>query len=551
MSYGISALDLRIQSEKNEKQREFMATSTFVTSSGAVKNLLDVSMSANISTRYYAQLVNKVNTLQQVMTNENLTPIFLTITLDGWLQRLLVGDYSKFDEEKHIRKLPENDKYGYLKTKALTRLCFDVHDLYMVLRWQWERFLSERTARKIRDVSKIGYVFAVEPHESGAPHSHVLMYIPSEFCLDLLKDFKRIFDAPRNLAQTKKKRANAKNGLTAFQIKNGEINGFQWTLSNPVGYVLKYATKSFMDLKNQNEIDELQAWYMKYRITRISTSHTLVPQWVYNKIYPLENNWLYLSEIKKNGTCEWSQEDDYFKFDDIRLSKTFIYQKGVYQYYANGVLEREFGTPKVEKELNTMAQHQRVITSTVPRPLRWSVSFEGTFKFTQKGKFHIYIRDLIKNRIDRNFYDVSLNKITFSHFIPAYDLRSTCKPISNNDDNLNYYFVSNGKEYDMRVKSIQKRTDLDLFAHFSALNPLNPDYKFFPLVDDNFKYYNLVRNECIDRGLLKASKTSCNNFFTHDNPFEAEFNKARAYFSSMSAINTFVSIKNTISKMGA
>jgi len=144
-------------------------------------------------------------------------------------------------------------------------------------------------------------------------------------------------------------------------MRNGELNGFQCTISNPVGYILKYVTKSFMDLKNESELDELQAWYIKHRIVRFTTSHTLVPQWVYNTCYPLENDWLYLSTLKNDASCEWSSEDDYFKFEDKNLSKTIMYNKGLYQLFQDGLLIREFGEKKEPESINTMRKRDKFI----------------------------------------------------------------------------------------------------------------------------------------------------------------------------------------------
>lgn len=328
-------------STKINYQRDYLESQNFITSNGSVKSLMDVSMSANLSARYYAQLVNKVNTLQQVMTNESLTPVFLTITHHGWLHDLHRGDYARFNDEC-LFKLPENRKYGYLRTRALKNETFDVHDLYMVLRWNWDRFTSTRTYKNMKKSSKVGYLFAVEPHKSGVPHAHVLLYVPFDYVDKLKSEFMKIFDAPMNITKDEKR-------LSPEQLQNGELNGFQWTISNPVGYILKYVTKSFMDIKNEAQLDELQAWYIKHRIVRFTTSHTLVPQWVYNKCYPLENDWLYLSKLKNNASCEWSSEDDYFKFEDTNLDKTMIYNRGLYQMFQNGELIREFGTFK-EKE---------------------------------------------------------------------------------------------------------------------------------------------------------------------------------------------------------
>ena len=334
--YGITSFDMDFVNTKINNQKEYLNALNFTTSNGSVKSLMEVSMSANLSARYYAQLVNKVNTLQQAMANENLTPVFMTITLDGWLHDLHSNDYTRFKDEC-LFKLPENDKYGYLRTKALENQAFDVHDLYMVLRWNWDRFTSTRTYKNMKKSSKVGYLFAVEPHKSGVPHAHVLLYVPYDYIAKLKEDFKRIFDATMNITQDESR-------LSPEQIRNGELNGFQWTISNPVGYILKYVTKSFMDIKNQTKLDELQAWYIKHRIVRFTTSHTLIPQWVYNKCYPLEKDWLYLTQLKESA--EWAQEDDYFKFEDTNLDKTLIYNRGLYQMFQNGELIKEFGTYK-------------------------------------------------------------------------------------------------------------------------------------------------------------------------------------------------------------
>ncbi|ARU49414.1 rolling circle replication-associated protein [Sulfurospirillum diekertiae] len=384
MKYGLNSFDVENSQRKIDLQKEYMLKSTFVTSNGTCKTLLDVNMNANISTRYYAQLVNKVNTLQQTMSNLDLMPIFMTLTLDGWLHDLYYGDYSRFKEE-YLKKLPETDKYGYLKTKASLREVFDVHDLYMVLRWQWDRFMKTNTIQTIREDTKIGYLFAVEPHESGVPHAHVLFYVPFASIEKLKKEFKKIFGTSQNKGQDKER-------LSLDQIANGEMNGFQWTLTNPVGYILKYVTKSFMDIKNQSQIDELQAWYIKHRIVRFTTSHTLVPQWVYNKVYPLENDWLYLSDLKINSMCEWSAEDDYFKFEDTKLGKTLMYTRGLYQMFQDGSLVHEFGEMKELKLPNTMKFRDKFV-------LRQHKKFIKIELFNVKGqKIELYPKPIAQRK---------------------------------------------------------------------------------------------------------------------------------------------------------
>jgi hypothetical protein len=394
------------QQKKIEKQIDYMESNSYITSSGQIKSLREISMSANISPRYYAQLVNKVNTLQQTMTNEGLEPCFLTITLDGVYHDLLKGDYSRFTL-KHQKKLPENSSNGYLKTKASLHLPFGVSDLYQLLRYQWRNILESRPWKSMKKEGfKVGYLFAVEPHKSGAPHAHVLLYLPKQYIQSIKEIFMDKCWAKQNLSRSRKR-------LSPKQIKNGEINGFQWTLSNPVGYIMKYCTKSFMDLKNQTEIDELQAWYIKHKIIRLTTSHTLVPQWVYNKIYPLESDWNYLTDLKINATCEWSKEDNYFQFIDHNKNKTLRFDNGLYQMLLGDEVVDEFGEKK-EKIDFTCRKKDKLVSRKKVRLV--------PVKIVINGLEHDFYKKPISRRknYDLLSYFYSLNpeneKVNLQHF---------------------------------------------------------------------------------------------------------------------------------------
>ncbi|MDX1809712.1 MAG: hypothetical protein R3331_09250 [Sulfurospirillaceae bacterium] len=349
--YGLNLEDKKTSQLKIDTQKKYLASQGFLTQNGEFKTFADISMSANISERYYAQLVNKVNTMQQSMSYLGLSPVFMTITLDGAYQRLLTGDYSKFTD-KHLNKLPNNDRFGYLQDLANEKLPFTVKDLYKLLRYQWNHFQKDRLYLKIKSSHDIGYLFEVEPHESGVPHAHVLFYAPSSYFNDLKELFKSCFPARQN------KRTNK---ITFFQKKNGEINGFQWTLKNPVGYILKYCTKSFMDIKNNKEIDYLQSWYITHKIVRLTTSRSLIPQWVYQKMYPLNDDWLYQSILKYRSSCEWSRENDYFIFEDEVNGKVFKYERGLYQVFINNKLVREFGSQKEKIDTSFRVEQKPII----------------------------------------------------------------------------------------------------------------------------------------------------------------------------------------------
>jgi len=147
-TYGLTADDLKQMRDKIDKQRNYLENNHFHTATGQVKSLLDVSFSANMSERYYAQLSNKINTMADLAFNEHLKPVFLTITLDGFFRGFLKSDYRKWDKKDatskvdYERHIPNNETYGFLREKIKEGKKFTVKDCYNTLSYQWYRFLS-------------------------------------------------------------------------------------------------------------------------------------------------------------------------------------------------------------------------------------------------------------------------------------------------------------------------------------------------------------------------------------------------------------------------
>ncbi|WP_294966743.1 hypothetical protein [Sulfurimonas sp.] len=483
--YRISSSDLKSSQLKIDTQRNYLSSNSFMTVNGELKSYLDISMSANISSRYYAQLVNKVNTLQQVMLSEDLEPIFLTLTLDGVYHDLIMGKYSRFSLY-HQKKLPENDINGYLQTKASNREIFNSRDLYQLLRFQWRSFQNSRTFRQMKkDGYKVGYLFAVEPHKSGVPHAHVLLYVPSHYIGPLKDVFIKCFWAKQNLQQSKAR-------LSPTQIRNGEINGYQWTLSNAVGYVMKYCTKSFMDLKNQKEIDELQAWYIKHKIIRITMSHTLVPQWVYNKIYPLESDWNYLSDLNINSTCEWSQTDDTFEFIDNDKNQVLRYEKGLYQRFVDGVLREEFGTKKVTIKNSVTIDNIDFI------PL--SFSKLGFSIYTLEHTLYLATKKIkIKSFVDMNDDE---RKVYISKKVQEGSIRHKKR----HNPPVSIKIVEDGIERNLYKNSIPYLGSMELLI----------EYTLFDVINGNMQRFTNIQNELIKRKLIKGKIQSLNQVTVFD-----------------------------------
>lgn len=381
LQYGLSEDDLSSMKDKIDKQKSYLSNNFFHTSMGQVKSLLDVSFSANISERYYAQLSNKINTMHSLALSNDLKPVFITATLDGFFRDFLNGDFTRWNKKSdserlnYLRHIPENEVYGFLRHKISLGLRFTVKDCYNVLAYQWMNYAKSYAFKQLKkDGKQFIYIKAAEPHKDGVPHFHVLMWIPKDFFCVFKKDFERYFPAPQN----HKLMPNS---------KENETYGFQTAIHNPVGYIMKYATKSFMDLKNDEELNYLQAWYIKHKIRRITTSHSTVPQWVYQKCYSIEKDWFHLTDVQKRNPilCEWSQKKDWFLLLEEN-GRSLEYDNGVLtlKYIDSNIIIRQTGIPKEKVNISPV--------KIEPIPTSWqnSSNLSKTIDTFIDGKHFLY-----------------------------------------------------------------------------------------------------------------------------------------------------------------
>lgn len=178
-------------------------------------------------------------------------------------------------------------------------------DLYKVINYQFHRWQRSTTMQRLyKNDMKPTFFKAIEPHQDGVPHMHVLYFVPENEIYNLRKEFNRFFPAPHDHIQlTKYNTKESKKPRSSQLIKDSmgkgkdffETFGFQTVIYNPVGYILKYVYKSFINLKKQKSINHLQAWYILNKIPRVTTSRTLLSQDDYHRISPLEDNWKYLT----------------------------------------------------------------------------------------------------------------------------------------------------------------------------------------------------------------------------------------------------------------
>ena len=371
LKYGLTADNKDYIIKKINNQREFLKSSQFITPSGQTKSLLDVSMSANHSERYYSQILNKVHTMNSYALAYNLEPIFITATLDAPFHEMLKGKFRKFYSkykivnreiysnstgEKIKGLVPNNDRYGYILDDIRDKKKLTVNQLYKILSFQMHGFQKSYIFKKIKeDKNEYCYIRVTEPMKSGVPHYHLLLYVDTKYFKALHTYFHKYFSAPQNsrpLTFKDNKRVSTK----PLEDGTEETQGFQWDINSAIGYVLKYVLKSFRNVKEKKELDYLQAWYIMHRIPRIITSHTLIPQWVYHRAVLIEPDWFSLTDIKRNvkfeedkiQVFESDSQNDYFRLVDY-AGKEIIYDNGLIEVYYQGRFLRSVGKKKAKK----------------------------------------------------------------------------------------------------------------------------------------------------------------------------------------------------------
>lgn len=388
-NYSLTSKEFQDVKQKISRQSKYL-DQTFVTASGQMKTLRDVSFSANHSERYYAQLLNKVHTLDSYNIDLDNKPVFLTITLDGFFRDLIKGDYRRFTP-KQIKRyeghIPNDDRNGFIWDKMLNEERLTIKECYRILSHQTTGFFKSYTFKNIRKKGlDYSYLRVTEPHKDGVPHFHILVYLPEHLIPNLHKAFKGYFPASQNHKPLSVKRNGRLSGFLASGER--ETQGFQFEIKKATGYILKYILKSFRNVKNNEEIDYLQAWYIHYRIPRIISSHTIIPAWVYQKLALLDEDWHYHNATYKNNIAVWNQkkydeegvmiQKATFRFDD-GFGRVFEYDNGVFTLTNKGYLIHKFGveeSPKINKRFkvvpNEDLQKDYVRTPLIP------VVFEDT-----------------------------------------------------------------------------------------------------------------------------------------------------------------------------
>lgn len=287
--YGISGKDIESIDKKIDFQKKWLENFSIDFSNKSV-SMLNNTYSANLNPKkYFAEINNRVNTMVANAKEQGLKPIFITITAPSAFHR-------KYDNGD--LQVNPNDT-----AKEITQI--------------WNKFTNLQVFQKMKkelDIS-LTYFRVYEPHKSGVPHLHALLFLPSSYILKVKKKFYEYF--------TNKEKWGSNIGGIGFRYTWYKEKG------GAVGYVMKYILKTFKDTDSK-AVQHSAYWYIKHSVRRFLSSRTLAPLTMYRKVrYYFKNRFgndlKDISRLIANG-------DIYKSFEDTVIS---------YRYFDNDTGEVE------------------------------------------------------------------------------------------------------------------------------------------------------------------------------------------------------------------
>ncbi|WP_151944254.1 replication endonuclease [Aliarcobacter butzleri] len=196
---------------------------------------------------YVKTIEQKINALVSLALAQNLSPIFITLTVQS---------------EFHPYRTLKNGTIIVNKKYRFSKLDDSITEAYKVLKMIYRAFY-----KRLRNNSRnFYYIKITEPHKSLIPHMHVLLFIEKEHLLNTKKLFLKVYKEYK---------------LQRIDYDESILND---NLKNAVAYIMKYV------LKTLNSNDEffkrwLDGWRKKYKIRACEMSNLPISIEVYKKLY--------------------------------------------------------------------------------------------------------------------------------------------------------------------------------------------------------------------------------------------------------------------------
>ncbi len=287
--YGISEDDIVAVDKKIDFQKKYLKNMRMDFGDKNI-NILDNTYSANLNPKkYFSEINNRVNTIFANAKDKGLMPVFVTLTAP-----------SQYHKEY-------NTKTGEYNTPNQTS-----KDLTQI----WNKFTRLNVFAKMKKELNHGLIYfrVYEPHKSGVPHLHAMIFLPKKYILEVKKKYKEYFSSDKWGAN--KKAIDFK--YTWYKERGGAV-----------GYIMKYILKTFKDEDTQ-KVEKAVYWYIKHKVRRFLSSRTLAPLAIYRKVRhyfkdKFKDDYKFVTQALEDGNI-------YKLFDDTVIEyRYFDYENGEFE----------------------------------------------------------------------------------------------------------------------------------------------------------------------------------------------------------------------------
>lgn len=304
--YGLDPLDYEAIDKKLDFQKAFIENKFFDFDFAENKSALEFTYSANLNpNKYFAEMNNRINSIFQHSKNLDLMPVFCTITAPS--------KYHQTDKNRKLIYSPNET------AKALTQI--------------FNKFTNLQVFQRMKKETNHGLIYfrVYEPHKSGVPHCHIMLFLPKNYILEVKNKFFEYFTNAERWGNNKKS--------LDFRYTFYNVNG-------AISYIMKYVTKTF---KNENDTtNKAWYWYIKNRVRRFLTSRTLAPLEIYRKVRyffkNIPNDYLYVTKLIKNNQIIKLFEKTTFNYMKYNLDTGEVEDVTLWQKSAELILNSRIKT---------------------------------------------------------------------------------------------------------------------------------------------------------------------------------------------------------------
>ena len=374
--YGLDPLDYEAIDKKLDFQKAFIENKFFDFDFAENKSALEFTYSANLNpNKYFAEMNNRINSIFQYSKNLDLMPVFCTITAPS--------KYHQTDENRKLIYSP-NDT-----AKALTQI--------------FNKFTNIQVFQRMKKETNHGLIYfrVYEPHKSGVPHCHIMLFLPKNYILEVKNKFFEYFTNAERWGNNKKS--------LDFRYTFYNVNG-------AIAYIMKYVTKTF---KNENDTtNKAWYWYIKNRVRRFLTSRTLAPLEIYRKVRyffkNIPNDYLYVTNLIKNNQIIKLFEKTTFNYMRFNLDTGEVEDVTLWQKSAELILNSRIKTNQTFTLKYNPKVHKNALMVFVSEFVKYSFS-DNLNKFVIVPVVPSKLKDYQLNK----YYDLlikDLDNIDLVHF---------------------------------------------------------------------------------------------------------------------------------------